>query len=225
MPEDGRKWSWWLTLGAPLLVTVLGGWILGASEALPGWITGLFTAIPPLVRWSLLWSISLAVAFGAGQTVERSRSVRNRDTEAQIETEPVAETEPEMEPVTEPKPVTELEPPAEVESVREPEWVTEEEAGGLVHGSNYWSRIKRQQALDKLDAEIEYEVFGIEIEPEPGVVEREAIVPPRHTPDVDAVLQNFWDDHPTGREGGLYHLDTLREWLEEQAYEVELPST
>lgn len=76
MSDDGRKWGWWLTVGAPLLVTVVGGWILGASEALPGWITRLLAAIPPLVYWSLLWSISLAVAFGAGQTVERARGVR-----------------------------------------------------------------------------------------------------------------------------------------------------
>lgn len=220
MSEDGSKWSWWLTLGAPLLVTVLGGWILAASEALPEWVTGLFGAIPPLVYWLLLWSISLGVAFGVGQTAERSLSARNRDKEDQTETEPVTEMEPE--PVTE----MEQEPVAEMEQdpVAETERVTETEAASLVQESNYWSRIKRRHALDLLEQKYEAEEWGLE-EPEPFEIESEAIVPPRHTPDVDAVLQHFWDDHPAARADGLYDRAKLWDWLEEQAYEVELPST
>ena len=67
-------------------------------------------------------------------------------------------------------------------------------------------------------------MHGFEYEPEPYEIEAWNIKPPRHTLDVGSVLQWFWDDNPAASDGDWYHLDTLLDWLEDQAHEVNLPN-
>ena len=103
-------------------------------------------------------------------------------------------------------------------------WITRMEAEATVRASNYWSKLERRSKLYELQAQRDFQLHGFEYEPEPYEIEAVAIKPPRHTFDVDAVLHHFWDDRPRGRDGDLYHRPTLRNWLAEQASEVELPT-
>ena len=222
MSEDGTKLRWWIGAAAPFLVAV-ATWVLNGFDVRSAWswTTDLFGAIPAAVYWVL----SLVAAFAAGQMVRRSREPSVRDTEAQEAPdvpEAASEVVAEAEVVVEPRAVIEAE--AVTDANAEPEWVTEAEARDLVRESNYWSRIKRRRALDQLEAKFEYEEYGIEPEPEPLEIETAAIAPPRHTPDIDSVLQHFWDDNPAARRGGLYHRHSLLDWLEDQALDVDLPN-
>lgn len=228
MSEDSKKWRWRVGMAVPVFVAILT-WVLNAFDVRSVWssITAMFGAIPTVVCWLL----SLVAAFVVGRRVERPRGLRERSKETEAEagvSAAAAEAVAEVAPVTEAEQVTEAEAAMEPDVVTEanavPEWVAEAEARDLVQQSNYWSRITRRSALDQLEAKFDYEEYGIEIEPEPLEIESAAIAPPRHTPDVDAVLQHFWDDNPAARNGPSYHRATLLDWLEEQTHEVELPN-
>ncbi|WP_428277142.1 hypothetical protein [Candidatus Palauibacter sp.] len=96
--------------------------------------------------------------------------------------------------------------------------ITEEEAADLVCESNYWSRLQRRSRVGAIQASIDSERYGFD--PDPVDMQAEAISPPRHTADVDAILQQFWDDNPDARQDGLYRRDVLQAWLVEQAQQV-----
>ncbi len=222
MLEDSKKWRWRVGMAVPVFVAILT-WVLNAFDVRSVWssITAMLGAIPTVVYWVL----SLVAAFVVGQRVERPRGPWERSNEAEADagvSAAASEVVAEVEPVTEAEAAGELDVVTEANAV--PEWVAEAEARDLVQQSNYWSRITRRSALDQLEAQFDYEEYGIEMEPEPLEIESAAIAPPRHTPDVDAVLQHFWDDHPTGRNGSSYHRATLLDWLEEQTHDVTLPN-
>ena len=102
------------------------------------------------------------------------------------------------------------------------EWTTAAEAADLVRGSNYWSKLERRDRMHRLFAEVE-SAFGGQLEPPDDLtLEVEAIKPQRHTLNVEATLQNFWDDNPTARYKNLYHHNTLLNWLQQQASIVEI---
>ncbi len=102
--------------------------------------------------------------------------------------------------------------------------VTRADAEALVQKSNYWSKVQRRAELYQIRGEIDYEIYGIEREPDAWQMQAWEIKPPRHTPNVDSALQYFWDDNPTASDGDWYDLDTLLDWLEDQAHDVELPN-
>ena len=103
--------------------------------------------------------------------------------------------------------------------------VTKVEAEAAVRASNYWSKLGRRSKLLALQADYDSAMHGFEYEPEPHEIAASEIKPPRHTLDVESVLRWFWDDNPkAASDGDWYHLDTLLDWLEEQAHEVELPN-
>lgn len=108
---------------------------------------------------------------------------------------------------------------------RRGKWITRAAAEASVLASNYWSKIKRRRKLLQLRAEADYNRHGIERDPPDHLELAEmAIAPARDTPDVDAILQQFWDDRPNARDGDLYHRYTLLSWLAAEAQRVELPS-
>lgn len=83
------------------------------------------------------------------------------------------------------------EPDADAKGAAEPEWIDQFDAEDLVRQSNYWSRVKRRSALDKIEAKRDYEEYDIEPETDPYELESEEIAPPRHTPNVDALSPAF----------------------------------
>ncbi|WP_420636858.1 hypothetical protein [Candidatus Palauibacter sp.] len=103
--------------------------------------------------------------------------------------------------------------------------VTKAEAEALVLESNYWSKLKRRGELIDIRNQVDFGPHGGPPEPEPIDFAIAALRAPRHWPEVDVLLQRFWDDNPkAASDGDSYHLDTLLDWLEEQAHEVELPN-
>lgn len=219
MAEDGKKHG----LRNGLIITGFGvvlGWILNTfGVPVWSWIKDAIGTIPAIAYWGA----SLVAAFVLGRRAERSRTRKGAEAESEAEHE--TEAGGQSESGAEPESGTESESGTASETESEPEWIRSAGAEALVRESNYWSRIKRRRALNQLEAEFEYEQYGIEPEPEPLEIESAAIMPPRHTPDVDAVLQHFWDDHPSARSGGSYHRAMLMDWLEEQAHDVDLPNT
>ena len=224
MSEDSKKWRWRVGMAVPVFVALLT-WVLNAFEVRSVWssITAMFGATPTVVYWVL----ALVAAFLVGQRMGRARGPQERANDAEAEAR-LSAAASEADSIAEAEPVTEAEAAMEPDVVTEanaiPEWVAEAEARDLVQQSNYWSRITRRRALDQLEAKFEYEEYGIEVEPEPLEIESAAIAPPRHTPNVDAVLQHFWDDNPAARNGPLYQSATLLDWLEEQTHDVTLPN-
>lgn len=184
MSEDGRKWSWWLTLGAPVLARVVAGIILLALPfvfpAVRSSLAGVFGAIPATVYWVLGLCAAAAAGFVAGQKRERARRRGKRLTRA--------------------------------------------EAEAVVQESNYWSKIERRGELIDIKNQMDYPRYGGPPDPEPIDFAIAALQAPRHWPEIEVLLQRFWDDNPkAASDGDSYHLDTLLDWLEEQAHEVELP--
>ena len=106
--------------------------------------------------------------------------------------------------------------------LRRRQQITEKQAADLVRGSNYWSRLERRSEVGAIQAGIDSERYGLD--PDPVDLEVEAINPPRHTPSVEAVLQQFGDDEPDACWAGLYHRKRLREWLVEQALQATVPT-
>ena len=100
--------------------------------------------------------------------------------------------------------------------------ITEKRAADLVQGSNYWSKLERWSKVGAIQARIDYEKYGFD--PDPVDLQVETINPPRHTPSVDAVLQQFGDDEPDACWAGLYHRKRLLEWLVEQAHQAKVPT-
>lgn len=246
MSNDVGRWRWRIGVTIPVFVAVLS-WVLDAFNARFVWsrILDVLGSVPVVVYWVL----SVAAAFAVGRRVKGSRRAKELHGEpgtARADrggaadgngvAAPGAELE-ETETQSEPSVLdtTEVgygdggleaneEPDADAKSTAEPEWIDQFDAEDLVRQSNYWSRVKRRSALDKIEAKRDYEEYDIEPETDPYELASEEIAPPRHTPNVDALLQHFWDDHPAGRDGDLYQRRTLLDWLEEQAYEVTLPT-
>ena len=246
MSGDGARWRWRVGVTIPVFVAVLS-WVLDAFNA-----RFLWSRILDGLGWMpvfVYWILAVVAAFTAGWRVGASRlsgklqgksgtgkGNRVGATEGAVAGAVDAELE---ETVPPPKPTVpgtsagrqgdgsvkaSEEADADAKDIVEPAWIDRFDAKNLVRQSNYWSRVKRRSALDKIEAKRDYEEYDIEPDTDPYDLESAEIAPPRHTPDVDALLQHFWDDHPAGREENLYHRPTLMEWLEEQAYEVKLPT-